>query len=528
MVKRYGEPVFGTVREEYPVAETNCGKVKGFTRDGIAIFKGIPYAGNCSGENRFLAPTEPEPWDGVRDCTKNGPCAMQNAVSIAGDPGVLASYYKGKDVNSTGEIESQGENCLVLDVLTPGLDDQKRPVVFYIHGGAFRTGSGTMVAAADPWCREEDVVVVGVNHRLSVFGYLYLGGLSEKYRDSGSVGILDLVKALEWVRDNIAKFGGDPDNVTLMGESGGGMKVSILLAMEKAKGLFHKAIVESGSGNVGAYTVDRAEKITDEVLKNLGLTEENWEQILEMPAEKIMQSVEEISPSDLVPVADGVNIPDLTKSGYTFGDASYSACIPMIIGASEDEGGLFAPVDETMTWENLPETIMKNGIHDTFADLEVTKEKAEKLVNLFIAANDKHDSPFHTFIKMSSLMGTLGRGAYMHALERASRQEFTGAVYHYMNAYDSARPDDPRYSFSFHTCDLPLQMRIVQRDQNDWISRIMGHAWAAFARTGDPSTEKYPWPAFTPERHETMIFDNNGQTRVEEDPYRDFREAFFN
>ena len=153
MENRYGEPVWGTVMESSPVAETGYGKIRGFTRDGVAIFKGIPYGGPCSGENRFLPPEEPEKWEGIKDCTRNGFYAMQNGVSIGGDPGILAAYYKGKDVNSTGEIESQGEDCLVLDVLTPGLDGKKRPVVFYIHGGGFSTGSGTMVAAADPWCR---------------------------------------------------------------------------------------------------------------------------------------------------------------------------------------------------------------------------------------------------------------------------------------------------------------------------------------------------------------------------------------
>ena len=526
MDMKFGTPVFGTVWNESPIACTTLGKVRGFARRGIAIFKGIPYAGNADGENRFLPPVNAEPWNDVRDCTKNGYYAMQNGVSIGGDPSALAAYYKGKDVNSTGELETQGENCLVLDVLTPGLDDKKRPVVFYIHGGGFSTGSGTMVAAADPFCREEDIVVVGVNHRLNIFGYLYLGGFSSKYASSGAAGILDLVKALEWVRDNIAAFGGDPDNVTIMGESGGGMKVSILMVMQKAKGLFHKAIVESGSGPIGFNTPDKAQKCTEEILANLGIEKADWEKVLTLPAEELLRGIRTVSPMALVPVADGINIPDLSASGFTYGDAACSSQVPLLVGASEDENGLFAPIDEAMTFDTLPGKIAEMGLGGPFSKMTVPLEKAEKLTQAFCAANEKHDSAFQTFIKMSSLYGVLTGGAFAHAMERKGSSAFTAPVYHYMNAYDSARPDDIRYGFAFHTCDLPLQMRIVQRDQDDWISRIMAHAWAAFMRTGDPSTPQYPWPAFTVEKKETMIFDNNGNTRLACDPYRAIREAF--
>ncbi len=518
--------VFGTVTETMPVVFTKCGQVQGFTRDGVAIFKGIPYGAPAGGKNRFLAPEDPEAWNGVLDCTKNAHYAMQNGVSIGGDPSALAAYYKGKDVNSTGELETQGEDCLVLDVLTPGLDACKRPVVFYIHGGGFSTGSGTMVAAADPFCREENIVVVGVNHRLNIFGYLYLGAYSEKYRDSGAAGILDLVKALEWVRDNIAAFGGDPDNVTIMGESGGGMKVSILMAMPKAKGLFHKAIVESGSGPVGFNTPDKALKCTQEILANLGIAEKDWEQVLDLPAGKLLEAIRTTSPMALVPVADGINIPDLSQSGFTYGDAACSAEIPLLVGASEDENGLFAPIDEQLTFEKLPEKISEMGLGGPFSRMSVSPEKADELVHVFMKENYKNDSAFQTFIKMSSMYGVLKGGAYAHAVERTACPDFRAPVYLYSNAYDSARPDDIRYGFAFHTCDLPLQMRIVQRDQDDWISRIMAHAWAAFMRTGSPSTEVYPWTPFTVEKKETMVFDNNGMTRFVEDPYKAFREAF--
>ena len=528
MEKRYGYPLFGTVTDDAPVVMTKYGWILGFTRDKVAIFKGIPYAGPAGGKGRFLEPVDALPWEGVKDCTKNGFYAMQNGVSIGADAGPLAAYYKGKDESSTGELETQGEDCLVLDVLTAGLDDKKRPVVFYIHGGGFATGSGTMVAAADPFCREEDVVVVGVNHRLNIFGYLYLGGLSDKYKGSGSAGMMDLVKALEWVRDNIAAFGGDPENVTIMGESGGGMKVSTLMVMPAAKGLFHKAIVESGSGPIGLNTIERSEKMTETVLQNLGLTHDNWKELLDLPEQTLLDAMKNLGPMGFNPTADNVNIPDLTDSGYRFGNAAYSAEIPLLVGASEDESGLFAPIDDSMSWEDLADRLEKNGLGAMFSPVkkELSKENVQEIVKVFRDANIKNDSPFQTFIKISSLYGVLAGGAYAHAMEREGSEAFKAPVYLYSNAYDSARPDDIRYGFAFHTCDLPLQMRIVQRDQDDWISRIYARAWAAFMRSGDPSTEKYPWPAFTTKKKETMVFDNNGMTGLSDDLYCEMREAF--
>lgn len=525
MEKHYGEPVFGTIFENSPVAQTKYGKIRGFSRNGVAIFKGIPYGGKCSGDKRFLPPTDPEPWEDILDCTINRAYAMQNGQSIGGDAGNFAAYYKGKDVHSTGELETQGEDCLYLNVLTPGLDGKKRPVVFYIHGGGFSTGSGTMVAAADQWCREEDLLIVGVNHRLNLFGYLYLGAFDAKYAQSGSVGMLDLVKALEWVKDNISNFGGDPDNVTLMGESGGGMKISILQVMKKAKGLFHKAIVESGSGRICWNTPDKAARVTEKILLNLGLTSERWEEILKLPANRLLEGIKTVNPRELEPVADDMNIPDLTQSGYIFGDSSCSAKIPMIIGASEDESGL-APFGNDLTWEQLPEKMVREGLRGPFSGNKITRDEAQRLVTFFRSVNNKHDSPDHTWIKINSLYGILTGGAYPHVLERVTNPEFSAPVFHYMNAYDSAKPDNIRYACAFHTSDLPLQMRIVQRDQDEWMSRIMAHAWAAFIRTGNPSTETYTWPEFTAEDRLTMIFDNNGHTRVEAAPYQKMYELF--
>lgn len=526
MSREYGSPVWGTVREEHPLVTVKQGTVRGFSREGIAIFKGIPYGGPCEGSARFQAPVPAAGWDGERDCTKNGCYAMQNGQSIGGDPGPLADYYRGADKNSLGELEQQGENCLDLDVLTPGIDDSKRPVVFYIHGGGFSTGSGTMVAAADAFCREQDIVVVGVNHRLNIFGYLWLGDLDENYRASGCAGMLDLVLALEWVRDNIASFGGDPDNVTLMGESGGGAKINLLMTMPSARGLFKKAIVESGSLATGHLTPAKAGEVTARVLENLGLSKDNWKEILTLPAQALLDAAsKERDFGALTPVADGKYIPFQTGSGFEYGIPDYSYDVPVMVGAGEDELGLFAQPDPSLTWENLPDILTRDGIHGPDSSAELTRDDAAALVDLFRSVNVKNDDVRHTWIKMVSMISNISRAGFYQALERVSSDRFTAPVYHYINAYDSAHPMDLTNACSWHTSDLPLQMRIVQRPQDEEISTVMSAAWASFMRNGSPSTDALPWKPFTPADRNVMIFDNDGKTRMETDPHKVLREA---
>jgi len=218
--------------------ETHRGKVRGSVDDGIKVFKGIPYAAATSGLNRFRPPKPAENWPDVRDAVAYGPMCPQLSPEHAS---YTASWTYDKDA---------GEDCLVLNVWTPALHDQRRrPVMVWLHGGGFSAGSGSRnVFEGTRLCQRGDVVVVTLNHRLSVFGFLYLGAVGgTEYAESGNAGMLDLVAALRWVHDNISAFGGDPGNVTIFGQSGGAAKVSILMAMPQARGLFHKAIIESGS-----------------------------------------------------------------------------------------------------------------------------------------------------------------------------------------------------------------------------------------------------------------------------------------
>ena len=246
------------------------------------MFSADPIWRSYGGAKRFLAPAKPEKWTGVRDAIETGPRCVQAPgnlfISVIGD------YFSGGRRNRMGlDQQTDSENCLVLNVLTPSLSSRKKvPVMVYIHGGGFTGGSGVIAVVADDFPREQDVVLVSVNHRLNSFGYLYLGELSDKFPDSGNAGMLDLVLALEWVRDNIENFGGDPHNVTIFGESGGGGKVSTLMAMPAAKGLFHKAIVESGS-TLRAATREDATRRAKGVLQKLGLSENQVAELQKCP-----------------------------------------------------------------------------------------------------------------------------------------------------------------------------------------------------------------------------------------------------
>ena len=232
------------------IIDTTSGPVRGLINDGVQTFKGIRYGAPPVGPLRWMPPQRPTPSKVVLDCSDYGAPAMQMAsgatAAPAGDYGMLMARV----FTTPSELKIQNEDCLFLNVWTPATDNQKRPVMFWIHGGIFAYGSGGQpVYCMEDLARDHDVVAVNVNHRLNVFGYLHLGDLmGDAYKSSGTVGMQDLVLALQWVRDNIANFGGDPGNVTIMGQSGGGAKVSILMSMDSAKGLFHKASIQSGPG----------------------------------------------------------------------------------------------------------------------------------------------------------------------------------------------------------------------------------------------------------------------------------------
>jgi len=517
----FGNPVFGTVVDETPVVVTQNGAVRGKTSNGIAVFRGIPYGGNCDENRRWLPPVKADNWEGTLDCFFNGPMAMQVEQTVARDSFAEKFFTGGRydDINA-GECR-QDENCLVLNVVTPNLSNSKLPVLFYIHGGGFGSGSGKIIFAADDLAREQNIVLVSVNHRLNVFGFLDLSSFDNKYKGSGNAGLLDLVLALEWVRDNIAAFGGDPDQVTIMGESGGAMKVSNLLAMERANGLFLRAIIESGSAPVGTTTQNEAAKNAAALLTALNIT--TLEDLLALPAETIRDAFLKLEASKLAsfsPVGDDHIIPSNPEGKYSAPEISKK--IPMMVGASQDELGIYGIMPD-ISWEQLRDALLQpETLGMGLSSPVCLEENVDAVIAAARKGNTKNESPGHTFIKILSSNNFLAGGAYHQALAKA--RQGGAPVYNYFITYDSPNLRGSGEDCSWHTADLVLQMRIVHCPECEYISKMLAAAIGAFVRSGDPSTPDMQWPAFTERDPHVMLIDE--PWRVELDPTKDMREAW--
>lgn len=269
------------VRTEAPIVETASGRIAGVTADGVHVFKGVHYGK----ADRFMAPGKPEPWTGVREAVAYAGRSPQ-AYGVAQRP-ELATVW--------GPIDTLpvGEDCLTLHLWTPGLDNSKRPVMVWLHGGAFSFGSANALRYDGTYlARLHDVVVIAVNHRLNIFGHLDLSQIGdERFAQSGNAGLLDLVAALQWVREHAQRFGGDPGNVTIFGQSGGGGKVSALLAMPSAKGLFHKAVIQSGA-SVRFAERERTAQLADAVLKHFGLGADRLDALQTLPIARLQEAIE--------------------------------------------------------------------------------------------------------------------------------------------------------------------------------------------------------------------------------------------
>lgn len=501
-----------------PIATSAQGKLRGFIADDVLVFRGVPYGGSVSGpENRFRAPRPAASWTGVRDATRFGAPSIQKRP-----PGL-------------GRQEpAPAEDCLFLNVWTPALDGAKRPVMVYQHGGGFVIGSG-----GAPWqdggvlAKKHDVVVVQSNHRLGLMGYLYLGQLlGPEYQ--GNQGLQDLVAALDWVKMNIDAFGGDPDNVMIFGESGGGGKTSALYAMPSADPYFNKASIESAIGP-GDNTPEEATEVTLEVMRRMEITDPKA--LLTAPADAILKAqignAPSLGPGTVVPDANSNVQPELMVWPFIdgeilpeqpFGDGApaISADKPLIVGGCKDESVFFYRMDKSAF--SLDEEGLRSRLTPILSD------RTDAWIETFRKSRPDA-TPSQLFMAI-----TTAKPWRAHAIKLAEMKAAQEAapIYSYILDYRSPEkvPGTNYAEGSPHAADIAMKFDTAsqfgpKRPERLKTASNMGEMWATFARTGVPGAKGQPeWTPYTLENRETMIIDY--ECRMVDDPEREERLFFSN
>ncbi len=486
--------------QDHPVAATTHGPVRGVRDGAVSVFKGVRY-GADTGPRRFQPPVPPAPWSAPVETFDYGPASPQG-----------------------GSEPNQGEDCLFLNVWTPGLDAERRPVMVYIHGGGYSNGSGSSpLYDGTRLAGRNDVVVVTLNHRLNLFGYLYLARLAgPAFADSGNAGQLDLILALRWVRDNIATFGGDPDRVMVFGQSGGGAKIASLMATPAAAGLFHRAATMSGqqvtaSGPMNATTRAAA------WLDALDLPPERAAEVATLPVDRLLRAAQMTDPVlgygglSFAPVLDDRT---LTRHPFYPDAPSQSAAIPMIIGNTRDETRAFLggdPANFALAWDDLPARMTVANMR-----IDVAPE------GVIAAYRQMHPnwSPSDVFFAATTAARSW-RGAVIEAEARAAAG--TPAFVYQLNW---TSPADGGRRGAMHTDDIPLALDTVtapgsraQGPQAQVMADILSGAFVALARTGHPNHPGMPaWTPYDLTRRQSMIMDV--PPRMEDDPRGDERRLF--
>jgi para-nitrobenzyl esterase len=481
--------------------DTAYGKVQGIQTTGIKEFKGVPYGAPTGGRNRFMPPKKPASWKGVRECFAHGQISPQALTDLRSEYGMMIHW----DYQPGG----MGEDCLTLNIWTPGLKDgAKRAVLVSFHGGGFTTGSGNAIGFdGAQLARFGDVVVVTVNHRLATLGYTHLAdlGAPAEFAYAGVAGIMDLTASLEWVRDNIENFGGNPNNVMIFGQSGGGAKTSAMLATPAAKGLFHRAAVQSGS-MLKFVARDRATQNAEALLKQLGIPKSrigdlqkiSWQQLLEAQV-----AASATSPGlGGGPVLDGKYLP---HDPFDPVAPAESADIPLIVSTTLEDAAL-ALSNFTLSEADL-KVLLDKRYKDKGADIiamyrKYYPEKSPYLIQAMIFT----DAGFRrSAIKQAELKAAQGKGAiYMYQWEWPT-PAFGG-----------------RYG-AVHGLDVSGSFREA-RDGNDMarVADQLSSSWVAFAKTGNPNNSRIPqWPTFDEKTRATLIFGT--PTHLENDPRSEIR-----
>ena len=502
--------------DAFVVAETTFGRIRGVDTDGIKTFKGVRYGASTAGRNRFMPPVDPAKWTGVRDALEFGPSAPQR------EPGTRAAASN-LAVAAAG-LPPEGEDCLVLNIWTPAVNDgRKRPVMLWCHGGGFATGSGSSPGTdGTNLARRGDVVVVTINHRINVLGFTFLGDVGGRdFAQSGDVGMLDIVHALEWVRENIAQFGGDPNMVTVFGQSGGGRKVATLLAMPSARGLFHRAIIESGA-TIRLVEREQATRVASELLTTLGLNKSQLRELQTLPVDRIMSAyfatVRRMNVDQMTmgfsPTVDGAIVP---QHPFHPTASAVSPNVPLMIGSTRTE--------LTSSADAAAFTLSEDGLRTRIQEL--LGAGSARVIDVYRKTNPGA-TPSDLFFLIAS--DHRYSGPVMKIAERRAALG-KGPVYLYYFRWET--PIEGGRLKSPHTIEIPFVFDNVKTSRltssspdAPALADKVSDAWIAFARKGDPNTAKLPrWPAFNATERPTMVFDN--QSRVQNDPIREERLAIF-
>ncbi len=482
---------------------TTSGKILGYKNSGIFIFRGIPYAAPPVGVNRFAPPQPVKPWTSIRDATQNSPIVPQ----IPGLPEFTVSNWKQSEAD-----------CLTLNIWTPGLDDKKRPVMFWVHGGALKGGSnadydGQAIATRG------DVVVVNINYRLGALGFLYVPG------KTANVGLLDQVAALKWVIENIEAFGGDPSNITLFGESAGALSISCLMTMPSARGLFKRVILQSNVCTPNRSRPEYGEAVGRNLFALLGISYGDLDALRSVDVEKLLLAYQQVTLSRFVfdtypPFIDGDVIPVHPYIAIQRGEARD---IEMIAGTNESEGSLFSLIDPNI--DKIDETELRKRIRYFRSNIGEDDPVVDRIYSLY--AGEIGSPPFDTL---------------RYAWEQFNTDYFFRVpVRQYLDAQSQHQPNVYSYLFSWKNPELSpklgathgLEIAFVfgsftgidgvntlklfprKTEQSARLSSQMMDAWINFARDGNPNHQNIPeWPKYDAEQRPMIVFDNEIQIKT--------------